>query len=569
MKQKYKLLFFLKYRLKLNLFKKFESKFVEKLIPAFEIVHSPRFNVSIKYLIFDINKNNSSFLEKSRIIFDILRTRALTRTLIFGMQAMPNSNEVYKISRWKLGMELLKNRKLLTRNIVSHLSYGYLSFKDYSGMKLLSPLHIGHKDMAKDLIEYQIYLIEETYSRKKYLKIIPSDKIRQSVLDRFISWNTNIFIEFAKSNKLDKITNEYLRSNYYLLFVELNKYIRLEYVNHELSYFSLDYLLQKNGLDSFETILDGEILHQRFISVKNRIINFDATMFPTQKFIAGVWPFSYRDKKNLGIQQLLAPSQTSVDLSEAIFLIGRCDENWYHFLLDTVPRLLFFENIPAHVPILIRSDLPSTTKEFLRKLTSRNVIEVMPEETFKVSKLYVCPGRSTVFDSTPPNGLSWVEFSPLVLNLFRRKVLDSLGVSSDSHKQSRITFERNSATRNNLNPSSTKRVLQDFTFQTLPLNVKFFQEQVQVFHNANFVVAPGGAVLANIIFMKPGTKVLVLISWRNRKLKLWKDLSESFNLKYMEVKGFPIYWGFNYLQRMHSNYYISLRKLRRILSKEI
>jgi capsular polysaccharide biosynthesis protein len=292
-------------------------------------------------------------------------------------------------------------------------------------------------------------------------------------------------------------------------------------------------------------------------------------MFPTQKFIAGIWPFSYRDKKNLGIQQLLAPSQTSVDLSEAIFLIGRCDENWYHFLLDTAPRLLFFENIPAHVPILIRSDLPSTTKEFLRKLTSRNVIEVMPEETFKVSKLYVCPGRSTVFDSTPPNGLSWVEFSPLVLNLFRRKVLDSLGVSSDSHKQSRITFERNSATRNNLNPSSTKRVLQDFTFQTLSLNVKFFQEQVQVFHNANFVVAPGGAVLANIIFMKPGTKVLVLISWRNRKLKLWKDLSESFNLKYMEVKGFPTYWGFNYLQRMHSNYYISPRKLRRILSKEI
>jgi hypothetical protein len=433
----------------------------------------------------------------------------------------------------------------------------------------LGPLHIGHKDLAKDLIEYQIFLIEETYSRKKYLEFIPSDKIRQTDLDRFISWNTNIFIEFARSNKLDNITNEYLRSNYYLLFVEINKYIRLEYVNHELSYFSLDYLLQKNGLDSFETILDGEILHQRFISVKNRIINFDATMFPTQKFIAGVWPFSYRDKKNLGIQQLLAPSQTSVNLSEAIFLIGRCDENWYHFLLDTVPRLLFFENIPAHVPILIRSDLPSTTKEFLRKLTSRNVIEVMPEETFKVSKLYVCPGRSTVFDSAAPKGLQRVEFSPIILNLFRRKVLDSLGVSSDSHKQSRITFERNSATRNNLNPSSTKRVLQDFTFQTLPLNVKFFQEQVQVFHNANFVVAPGGAVLANIIFMKPGTKVLVLTSWNNRKLKLWKDLSESFNLKYMEVKGFPVYWGFNYLRKIHSNYYISPRKLRRILSKEI
>jgi len=569
MKQRYKLMLFLKYRLNLNLFKKIESKLVEKLIPSFEIVHSPRFNVSLKFLIFDINKNNSSFLNKSRITFNILRRRALTRTLIFGMQAMPYSNEVYKISRWKLCIELLKNRKLLTRNIVSHLSYDYLSFKDYSGKKLLSPLHIGHKDLAKDLIDYQIYLIEETHIRKKYLEFIPSDKIRQTVLDKFISWNTNIFIEFARSNKLDKIADEYLRSNYYLLFIQIYRFIRLEYVNHELSYFSLDYLLQKKGLDSFETILDSEILHQRFISAKNKIINFDATMFPTQKFVAGVWPFSNGDKKNLGFQQLLTPAQTSVNLSEAIFLIGRCDENWYHFLLDTAPRLLFFENIPAHVPILIRSDLPSTTKEFLRKLTPRNVIEVKPDETVRVSQLYVCPGRSTVFDSTPPKGLSLVEFSPLVLNLFRRKVLDSIGVSSDSHTHSRITFERNSANRNNLNRSSTKRVLQDFTFQTLPLNVKFFQKQVQVFHNANFVVAPGGAVLANIIFMKPGTKVLVLISWRNRKLNLWKDLSKSANLKYFEVKGFPTYWGFNYLQSLHSNYHISPRKLRRILSKEI
>jgi hypothetical protein len=168
MKQRYKLMLFLKYRLNLNLFKKIESKLVEKLIPSFEIVHSPRFNVSLKFLIFDINKNNSSFLNKSRIIFNILRRRALTRTLIFGMQAMPNSNEVYKISRWKLCIELLKNRKLLTRNIVSHLSYDYLSFKDYSGKKLLSPLHIGHKDLAKDLIDYQIYVIEEIHIRKKY-----------------------------------------------------------------------------------------------------------------------------------------------------------------------------------------------------------------------------------------------------------------------------------------------------------------------------------------------------------------------------------------------------------------
>ena len=434
---------------------------------------------------------------------------------------------------------------------------------------MLTPIHIGNKYLAESLKHHQTYLIEKIYHRKNYIKFDIDDQIRKTVLDKFIDWNPIIFIKFLKSNKLVETAGKYLQDNYPQLLIEFNRYVDIEYVSHELSNFSFDYVFQKRGINSFETVLDGEIWHQRFICVEKKIIYFDATALPTQKFVAGNWQFGTGGKKNLGVQVVRRPSQILVNLNEAIFLMNRCDENWYHFLLDTAPRLLFFESIPANVPILIRSDLPSTTKEFLRKLTSRNVIEVKPDETVRVSKLYVCPGRSTIFDSAPPKGLKKVEFSPIILNLFQRKVLDSLGVSSDSHTESRITFKRNSATRNDLNWSNTNRVLNDFSFQTRKLDSEFYRKQVKVFHNAKFIVAPGGAVLANIIFMKPGTKVLALISWRNRNLKLWKDLSKSANLKYFEVKGFPTYWGFNYLRSLHSSFYISPRKLRRILSKEI
>ena len=569
MQRRYKLLFFLIYKLKLKQFKKIESKFAKKLVTEFYVDHSPRFNVRLKFLVFDVNKNNSSFLEKSRIIFTILHIRALMRTLVFVSQAIPNSNEIYQISRWKLTMELLKYRKLFLRNLVSHLAYDFLSFEEFSGMKLLAPQHVGNKHLLKSLIHQQAFVIEETYGKKNYFKFNINDKIRKTTVDKFIAWNSIIFIKFLESNKLNVTANEYLRDNYPILIFRINRYVEMEYVNHELSIFSFDDLYQKRGLDSFETILNVEIWHQRFIHVENKIINFDATTFPTQKFVAGNWQFSTGDKKNLGVQKVLSASEISVNLSEAIYLMGRCDENWFHFLLDTAPRLLFFENIPANVPILIRADLPSTTKEFLKALTPRNVIEVEPDETVIVSRLYVCPGRSTVFDSTPPKGLTWVELSPLVLSLFRRKVLDSFGVSSDNHTESRIAFARNSSTRNTLNWKVAQRVLYDFSFQNPKLDLEFYRKQVEVFHNAKFVVAPGGAVLANIIFMKPGTKVLVIRSWRNKELKLWENLSKSANLKYFEIKGFPTYWGFNFLRRLHSNYYISPRKLRRILSEEI
>jgi hypothetical protein len=569
MQRRYKLLFFLIYKLKLKLFKKIESEFAKKIISEVEMDHSPRFNVRRKFLVFDINKSNSSILEKSRIIFHVLSVRALTRTLIFTTQAVPNSNEIYEKSRLKLSMELLKYRKLLLGNLVSHLSYDYLNFEEFSGMKFLTPIHIGSKYFAKSLKHHQAYVIESTYGQKFHLKFNIDDKIRKTTVDKFIAWNSIIFMKFLKSNELEMSANNYLRDNYPLLLIEISKYVEIEYVNHKLSNFSFDDLYQKRGLDSFETILNGEIWHQRFIYVENKLINFDATTFPTQRFVAGNWQFGTGDKKNLGVQVLLRPSEISVNLSEAIYLMGRCDENWYHFLLDTAPRLLFFENIPANVPILIRSDLPITTKEFLKGLSPRNVIEVQPDETVIVSRLYVCPGRSTVFDSTPPKGLNWTEFSPLVLNLFRRKVLDSLGVSSDNQTESRITFERKSVTRNTLNWTVLHKVLHDFSFRTLRLDFKFYGKQVKVFHDAKFVVASGGAVLANIIFMKPGTKVLVLRSFRGRKINIWGALSKSVDLKYFEVKGFPTYWGFSFLRSFHSNYYISPRKLRRILSKEI
>ena len=251
MQRRYKFLFFLIYKLKFKLFKKIESRFVKKIILGVGVDHSPRFNVRFKYLVFDVNKSESRILEKSRIIFHVLSVRALTRTLIFVTQAMPNSNQIYEISRLKLGIELIKNRKLLLENLVSHLSYDYLNFEEFSGMKLLTAIHIENKYLAASLKHHQAYVIEKTYGQKNYLKFDINDKTRMTALDKFIAWDLIVFIQFLKSNKLEETSNKYLRDNYPLLFIEISRYVEMEYVNHELSNFSFDDIYQKRGLDSF------------------------------------------------------------------------------------------------------------------------------------------------------------------------------------------------------------------------------------------------------------------------------------------------------------------------------
>jgi hypothetical protein len=79
------------------------------------------------------------------------------------------------------------------------------------------------------------------------------------------------------------------------------------------------------------------------------------------------------------------------------------------------------------------------------------------------------------------------------------------------------------------------------------------------------VVAPGGAALANIIFM-PGSVVVVLRSRRNSDLGLWVKLAKAVGVNCIEVTGMPTYFGPGKLRRMHSDFYISSRKLRKVLA---
>ena len=215
------------------------------------------------------------------------------------------------------------------------------------------------------------------------------------------------------------------------------------------------------------------------------------------------------------------------------------DENWYHFLIDTLPRLSFFEGVSMDVPLLIRADIPNTTKEFLARITKRKIVELAPSTRVKVAKLYVCPGRSSVFDSKPPKHESWIKFSPEVLIQMRDRIMDGLSNSTSPFILSSVLLSRKSSTRNLLNYKSIEKLAFKLHVPVYELDEDFFRNQVHIFAGAKHVISPGGAVLANIIFMKPGSKVTVLRSYGNNKLNIWQQLAEISQVEFSEVRGIP------------------------------
>jgi capsular polysaccharide biosynthesis protein len=245
--------------------------------------------------------------------------------------------------------------------------------------------------------------------------------------------------------------------------------------------------------------------------------------------------------------------------------MGRADENWYHFLLDTLPRYLFMRKIDEDIPVLVRADIPKTSIALIERMISHRVVLVAPTDVIAIERLHFVAARSTVYDSSPPCGIEWVAFSPNSLSKQRRWLLEDVIIKNDSEAPEKIFLARKAKYRNLLNSDQVGRRLESFGFNTLETGENFFTKQHIYFSKARLIVSPGGAILANILFMKKGSKIIAMRSWRDSKIKLWKKLALACNVEYGEIKGIPTYFGRKYLARQHSNYFIPVGLIRKYL----
>jgi capsular polysaccharide biosynthesis protein len=148
-------------------------------------------------------------------------------------------------------------------------------------------------------------------------------------------------------------------------------------------------------------------------------------------------------------------------------------------------------------------------------------------------------------------------------------LLTTIDTNKRHSVSSRIFVLRKSKFRNVKNSSTLVSFFKGLGFKVILEETSFIKKQAQIFYFSKLLIAQGGAVMANMFFAGPQTKIVVLRSWRNRRIRLWTELAEILDLDLCEVKGFPTYWRFNYLKRSHSDYLLPIwyLKLRLKLSK--
>jgi hypothetical protein len=514
-------------------------------------------------LIFRVNNSNSEANTwiRVRMFARILKTRGQCRWLCFLLFS-PIQGRAYDLTRNKLLFIILFNWKKFSKEVLSCLS---MSDETTQGFNRVSLSQYSHPQGANDFDMKSTYVLESEYNIRLVYKG-RGNRATSYTLAKIIFWNSNYALKLIQQSshlKNSSHLEEFLK-NFPDFLQLLGSREELEVVIHPESAKTLDQRFADSRQESPDVISDVEIWHQRFIIKDKNLLLTDSTCSPQLDFVAGHWQFLEQNNLNANKAFLVKPkSANRISLDKAILLMGRVDENWYHLLLDTLPRYLQFQALDFHIPVLVRADLPKSSINFLRKVLTREIIFVQPEDLISVKLLYFVAGRSTVYDSVTKNDDLRVAFSPLSLAKTRALVLRRLDLSTTNENTNKIYLIRDSRNRNLVNQKAISSKFKESGYLVLKSDEKFFLNQFQYFAEAQHVVSPGGAPLANIIFMSPGSRVTSIRSWRGADLKLWKKLAEARHIEFDEIIGIPTYFGRDSLAREHSNFYVPIKWIRR------
>ncbi|MFL6156314.1 MAG: glycosyltransferase family 61 protein [Marmoricola sp.] len=209
-------------------------------------------------------------------------------------------------------------------------------------------------------------------------------------------------------------------------------------------------------------------------------------------------------------------------------LATRGDANYYHFMHDVLPRIAVLEQAGVERPD--RWYVPHSTR-FQRELLElwgigEDEIVNSDEVRHVRARTLVVPGVASTIERNPP----WVS------QLLRDRLVPA---GLDRVPGRNLYLARRAGLHNRcvLNEAEVLALLEPLGFEVVDPGDLSVAEQIRTFAEADVVVAPHGAALANIPFFSPGASLLELFPSGSMVADYWKMTCGVTGLEYQYLSG--------------------------------
>jgi hypothetical protein len=235
-------------------------------------------------------------------------------------------------------------------------------------------------------------------------------------------------------------------------------------------------------------------------------------------------------KQKMGLYGSIKPRNAPLLKGRFTSLWGKwAHGNYYHWLIDCLPQLARLGEIGDSPPItlLMPQSMPAAWEDSLAcclppgMAVQRATGWVRPEDL-----VFVSPGHS--------GWAAWLAAKER--DYVRGRVFERFSLNADSQPTRRIFILRSRAVmRRLLNEDEVAHVLARFGFETVHMEGLSFEQQVRLFHSAEFIAGTHGAAFANLLFAGHA-KVLELFAHDGFR-PLYFFLARSLNLDHEFLLG--------------------------------
>lgn len=216
----------------------------------------------------------------------------------------------------------------------------------------------------------------------------------------------------------------------------------------------------------------------------------------------------------------------------ATFTNCRQGVTYFHWLFNILPKIHLVEKSGLKFDKLYIECQKSFQEETI------NLLGYKSNQTIDSSKCKYLSASQLIIPSLPDFNQP-ARITNWSCNFLRQKFLTLSSSTADfsEGKHKRIYISRAATTSRRItNEREVIHLLQKYDFSAVRLESLTFLDQVSLFKNANFVIAPHGAGLSNIVFCSKGTKVIEIFSPKFINLCYWY-LSSEVELDYYYLFG--------------------------------
>lgn len=275
------------------------------------------------------------------------------------------------------------------------------------------------------------------------------------------------------------------------------------------------------------------------------------------------------DPGKMRIRLLRRDALAEIIPAAAVF-VDACAANYAHWLSEVLPRIASFCSIVKFekIPIIVNDGLHANIMDSLSAVvgSEREVIMLPVGVGIQVRTLYVTSvtgyvpfgKRGKLLDHN--HGL----FHPSALDLLRRQIFKFTDKLQPIVSPKKIYLRRNSDVRKLINSLEIECQFALHGYQFVDVERLTFLEQVNLFVNADEIVAPTGAGLVNAIFCKPETRITIFMSkHENMIYRYWLSMYATFNFAITNILGRI---EKNYHRGIHGDYSLALSDISEFLN---